>query len=67
MSEAIKLRKRFSHKALFHVLAITVNYHQQEKETYGKGEQKKSGFIHFHTVFFFPLHSVGILIIREHV
>lgn len=53
MSEAIKLRRRFSHKALFYVLVITVNYKQQEKRLMEGKCKKKSGFIHFHTLFFF--------------
>lgn len=62
MSEAIKLRRRFSHKALFYVLVITVNYKQQEKRLMEGRCKKKNGFIHFHTSFFF--HPVGTLIIE---
>lgn len=61
MSEAIKLRRRFSHKALFYVLVITVNYKQQEKRLMEGKCKKKSGFIHFpYTLFFYP---VGTLIV----
>lgn len=62
MSEAIKLRRRFSHKALFYVLVITVNYKQQEKRLMEGKCKKKSGFIHFHTLVFY-FHPVGTLII----
>lgn len=64
MSEAIKLRRRFSHKALFYVLVITVNYKQQEKRLMEGKCKKKSGFIHFHTLYFF-FHPVGTLIVGK--
>jgi len=52
MSEAIKLR-RFPHKALFYVSVITVNYKQQEKDTYGRKMQKEK-WVYFHTLLFSP-------------
>lgn len=52
MSEAIKLR-RFSHKGLFYVLVITVNYKQQEESIMeGKCKKKRRGlFISIHSCF----------------
>lgn len=59
MSEAIKLR-RFSHKALFHVLVITVNYKQQEN---GWKMQKEKWVYSVRRCFF--SHPVGTLIISS--
>lgn len=42
MSEAVKLERKFPHKALFYVLVITVNYKQQENwKTNGRKMQKE--------------------------
>ena len=46
MSEAIKLRRRFSHKALFYVSVITVNYKQQEKRLKGKRKMQKEKWVY---------------------
>lgn len=66
MSEAIKLRRRFSHKALFYVSVITVNYKATRKETYGrKNAKRKVGlFISLPSCFCF-YHPVGTLIILK--
>lgn len=61
MSEAIKLRRRFSHKALFYISVITVNYAQQEKRLVERKCKRKVGlFMSIHSYFF---HPVGTLII----
>lgn len=63
MSEAIKLRRRFSHKALFYVSVITVNYKQQEKRLMeGKMQKEKWVYSFPYTPFF---HPVCTLIICE--
>lgn len=55
MSEAIKLRRRFSHKALFYVLVINVNYKQQEKRLM-EGKCKKEKWVYsFPYYLFFTL------------
>lgn len=56
MSEAIKLRRRFPHKAPFYVPAITANYKQQEKILLeGKLQREEKKWVYFHThSFFFP-------------
>lgn len=56
MSEAIKLRRRFSHKALFYVSVITVNYKATRKETM-EGKMQKEKW-----VYSFPYRLVFVFI-----